>query len=52
MVEKQNAEAARSKKYAGASQVVHSAKNVPENSHGQASSPHPDKRREKAINGQ
>jgi hypothetical protein len=52
MATKQTTEVARSKQGAGASQVVHSARNAEEKSHGQASSPHPDRRREKTVNTQ
>jgi hypothetical protein len=48
MAEKQNAEPARSKKDVEVSQT----RTAPEKSNGQASSPYPDKRREKAVNGQ
>jgi hypothetical protein len=43
---------ARNNKAAAASLAVRSAKNAGSKSHGQASSPHPDKRREKEVNAQ
>jgi hypothetical protein len=50
MIEAQNAELARINKAALASKSVRSARNAGNKSHGQASSPHPDRRREKSVN--
>ncbi|KAM0923579.1 hypothetical protein ACQ4PT_005449 [Festuca glaucescens] len=51
-IEAQNAEMARNNKAALASQTVRSARNAGSKSHGQASSPHPDKRKERDVNAQ
>ena len=51
-IEAQNAEMARNNKAAIASQTVRSARNAGSKSHGQASSPHPDKRKERDVNAQ
>jgi hypothetical protein len=50
MATKQTAEASRSKQGAGASRIIHSVGGAGEKLHGQASSPHPDRRREKSVN--
>ena len=52
MIEAQNAELARINKAAAASKLVRSAKNAGSKSHGHASSPHPDRRRQKGANAQ
>ncbi|KAK1602599.1 hypothetical protein QYE76_016868 [Lolium multiflorum] len=51
-VEQQNAEQLAKLNKAAASKSVHSTKNVGSKSHGQSSSPHPDKRKEKEVNAQ
>jgi hypothetical protein len=51
-IEAQNAELARINKAAAASKSVRSTKTTGSKSHGQASSPHPDRRREKDANAQ